>query len=225
MEALRVLGIETATLVCGTALCRGEQVIAECRLNVKNVHSEKLTRLISDLTAGANVGLEAVDGIAVSIGPGSFTGLRIGLSVAKGLAFALDHPLVPVSTLEALAAQAPLLEGTVCAVVASRRNEIFAAVFERRGGEVIRKTEDRALALADLLNEVSGPALVVGSGAHLVADLRQPHLMIAPPLFCLASPYAVARLGAEKLGRGETAEIDALEPTYLKAFEPGATRS
>jgi tRNA threonylcarbamoyladenosine biosynthesis protein TsaB len=225
LEPLRVLGIETATQVCGVALCRGEQLIAESRLNIKNVHSEKLTRLISDLAAAANFHLKALDGIAVSIGPGSFTGLRIGLSVAKGLAFALESPLVPISTLEALAAHAPALEGTVCAVLSSRRNEIFAAVFERHGDRVVRKTEDKALALADLLNEVSGPALVVGSGTHLVAELRQPHLKIAPPPFCLASPYAVARLGAEKLHRGETADIDALEPAYLKAFEPGVSVS
>jgi len=225
VEALRILGIETATQVCGAALCRGEQLIAESRLNIKNVHSEKLTRMISDLAARTDFHLKGLDGIAVSIGPGSFTGLRIGLSVAKGLAFALERPLVAVSTLEALAAQAPTLDGRVCAVVSSRRGEIFAAVFRRRGSEVIRESEDKALALADLLNEVPGAALVVGSGAQLVGELHPPRKVIAPEPFCLASPYAVARLGAQKLARGETAAVDELEPSYLKAFEPGVKSS
>lgn len=223
MEGVRVLGIETATQVCGVALCRGEQLLAESRLNIKNVHSEKLTRLISELAAQAGFDLKALDGIAVSIGPGSFTGLRIGLSVAKGLAFALERPLLAVSTLEALAAQAPTTEGAVCAVIASRKDEVFAAVFERRGGAVVRRTKDMALALADLLQHVSGSALVVGNGAYLVAQLHRAHLRIAPAPFSLASGYSVARLGAEKLRKGEIADVDRVEPSYLKPFSPTAS--
>lgn len=217
-----MLGIETATQVCAVALCRGDDLIAETRLNIGRVHSEKLAGVIDNLSGASDFRLADVSGVAVSIGPGSFTGLRIGLSVAKGLAFALGKPLVAISTLAALAAQAPLLEGTVCAVVASRKGEVFAALFERRGLEVVRKSEDLALPLERLPEVLSGPALVVGEGAERVESLGLPEVRIAPEPFRLSSAFSVARLGAEKLRRREVEDLATLEPAYLKAFQPGA---
>ncbi len=135
-----VLGIETATAVCAVALVDDDVVRAERRYEIPQAHSEKLMECVDDCLKSAGLILSSIDGIAISIGPGSFTGLRIGLSVAKGLAFAAGKPLVGVPTLEALALQ-PVrkdigeADDVIVPMIDARRDEVYTAIFRRHGQE------------------------------------------------------------------------------------------
>ncbi|MBN2355030.1 tRNA (adenosine(37)-N6)-threonylcarbamoyltransferase complex dimerization subunit type 1 TsaB, partial [candidate division KSB1 bacterium] len=119
-----ILGIETATQVCGVALARDGVLLCEYRSNMKNIHARVLTASIEKIWQDAQVEAGQLNGIAVSIGPGSFTGLRIGLSTAKGIAFAVGCPIMAVPTLQALAHQAPVTAGTICPILRSRPDQV-----------------------------------------------------------------------------------------------------
>ncbi len=136
-----ILQIETATTVCSVALAAEGQILACIEANQRNIHAEKITVFIGELLASTRTSYQQLDAIAVSSGPGSYTGLRIGVSVAKGLSFALDKPLISVETLEAMAdgyiAQFEPDENTLlCPMIDARRMEVFTAVFDAKGNRV-----------------------------------------------------------------------------------------
>ena len=136
-----VLGIETSTTQGGVAIIDADRVLCESVLNVEVTHSERLLPAIDRALGEARVSLEALGGIAVSIGPGSFTGLRIGLSTAKGLAYATGLSLVGVSTLEAMARALPAARWQICQVLDARKQEVYAALFRHESGALRRITE------------------------------------------------------------------------------------
>jgi tRNA threonylcarbamoyladenosine biosynthesis protein TsaB len=178
--------------------------------------------LIDEALAQAGVALGDLDGIAVSIGPGSFTGLRIGLGLAKGLCYARGLPLVPVPTLEALAhvARAPV-GATVCAALDARRRECWAALF-RVGddGAMIRLAEDFTAAPDALAARLPSGAIVVGDAGAAYADvLGARGATVLPAEASEPSGGIVARLGARRLARGEHADPGTLEPTYVRPPE------
>ncbi|MCR3923329.1 MAG: tRNA (adenosine(37)-N6)-threonylcarbamoyltransferase complex dimerization subunit type 1 TsaB, partial [Firmicutes bacterium] len=126
---LYVLGIDTATLVCSAAVVSEEKILAEYTLHVKKTHSERLLPLIDTLLRDAGLTPRDLDAVAISVGPGSFTGLRIGMVTAKALGQALQLPLCGVSTLTALAAQHPYFPGLVCPILDARREQVYQALF------------------------------------------------------------------------------------------------
>jgi tRNA threonylcarbamoyladenosine biosynthesis protein TsaB len=161
--------------------------------------------------------LESLEGVAVSAGPGSFTGLRAGIAFAKGLAFAGGLPLVGVSTLEANACQASRPAGTLlCVANDARRGEVYAALF-RLGpsGEVERCWPDRAWRPADLLEALPDGAVLAGDACRILLPDGGADDRVCVPL--LPSGGVVACLGAEALARGERARLGEFEPTYVRA--------
>src|SRR5579872_3342845 len=135
-----ILQIETATTVCSVALAEDGKMLACKEVEQRNIHAEKITVFIGEILNEAGKSYDALDAIAVSTGPGSYTGLRIGVSTAKGLSFALDKPLIPVDTLAAMADGFKLQDGTVvtshvllCPMIDARRMEVFTAVFDVHG--------------------------------------------------------------------------------------------
>jgi len=126
-----LLGIETSTQICAASLTHDEQLIAESRVNIRNIHAAMLFPMIHSILTLSSFKQHELDGIAVSIGPGSFTGLRIGLSAAKGIALGCDIPIMSVPTLQALASNAPVKNGYICPVLQSRANEFYAAIYIR----------------------------------------------------------------------------------------------
>ncbi|HEX8953917.1 MAG TPA: tRNA (adenosine(37)-N6)-threonylcarbamoyltransferase complex dimerization subunit type 1 TsaB, partial [Polyangia bacterium] len=163
-----MLALDTATLHAGAALWRDGALVAE-RRRVVTTHSEALLQMIDELFVEASVAPTDVDAIACGAGPGSFTGLRIGLSTAKGLCFALGKPLVMVSSLAALAARAP--DGRVCATLDAFKGEVYAGLFDVRGGVPVRDGDEAALPPAKLLLQLDGVDYVVGSGAQKYREL------------------------------------------------------
>ena len=162
------LSLDTSSKSCSCALCDGELLLAECYLNAGLTHSRTLTRLIEDALAHAERDTGDIERIAVSVGPGSYTGLRIGLSAAKGMALANGLPCAGVSTLYALAHNLACCDGVICAVLDARVGQVFAALFEGKDGTVSRLTEDDALTLERLGELLPDGAWLVGDGAELV---------------------------------------------------------
>ena len=198
-------------------------MLAEVAQPESRTHVATLPALIAEVLAEARVTIEEVEGIAVSIGPGSFTGLRIGLALAKGIAFAGGVPLVGVPTLEALAWAAEASPGdTICAALDARKHEVYAALFTATGTGPRRLTPDLALAPALLAARLAPPCVVVGDAAAVYEVLRHPGHTVRP--FATHHPRGgvVARLGWEYLTAGPVVNAGALEPTYVRA--PDAER-
>ena len=218
-----VLGVETSTMQGGVALVGDGGMVSEYTLNVEATHSERLLPTIDRMLQDACIALEGLGGIAVSIGPGSFTGLRIGLSTVKGLAYATGLPVVSVPTLEALAWAVPAARWQVCPVLDARKQEVYAALFQHEAGGLRRLMEDVALAPEDLCGRIRKPTLFLGDGVEAYGDLFR-HLLgdkvLLPPLASRgARPACVAELGRGRLLRGERDAVESLVPRYLRPSE------
>jgi len=161
-----ILSIETSTKTCSLALHKGEELLSEYNLHVENSHSEVLSIMINDLLSNVNLSLQALDGVAVSIGPGSYTGLRIGVSTAKGLAYALDIPILKVDTLEAMAYEVShyVQEGVLYPMIDARRMEVYTMQVDRHA-KVIKAAYP--LILEDTtFDTIDQKAYLFGNGAE-----------------------------------------------------------
>ncbi len=212
------LGIETATDVCSVALFEDDHLVADRTVSEPRSHAAQLVPLIQEIFRSESKAVEDVDVIAVSAGPGSYTGLRIGASTAKGLAFASDAALVAVGTLEALALGCT--QSTthyVLTVIPSRRDEVYAAIYDVSGPFPSLVQEPTAVELnnlADWLPEydlhLAGPA---ANQVLEMTDSERLHFIDAAP-----SAIHVARIGIERFKNGVIENVAEWEPYYLKAF-------
>ena len=218
-----VLGVETSSMQGGVALVGDRGLVSESILNVEATHSERLLPAIDRMLHEAGIGPENLGGIAVSIGPGSFTGLRIGLSTVKGLAYATGLPIVSVPTLEALAWSLPAARWQICPVLDARKQEVYTALFQHESGELLRLMEDVALTPEVLCDRIRKPTLFLGDGADAYDELFRRRLgdkMLLPPLANRgARPACVAELGRIRLLRGERDVAESLVPRYLRPSE------
>jgi tRNA threonylcarbamoyladenosine biosynthesis protein TsaB len=227
---MRVLGIETATSVCGVALVDGMRVQAERSLDERYAHAERLFGFLDEVLESAAVGLPAIQGIGVSIGPGSFTGLRIGLSVAKGLHLATGIPVVAVPTLEALAlhgsADARAAGGdALLAVLDARRGEVYWQLFVPGDPMVRVLTDVHDGPVQEIIGSIPpGRIVVTGEARQQVADglvtagmqASRVHVLNEPAAAC--SAVAVAMLAGMMMDAGVRHDIATLEPRYIKEF-------
>ena len=220
-----ILAIETSGKQASVALFTGETCLGQARSDGSQTHSVTLLPLVHNLLETSSMTMGEIDAIAVARGPGSFTGLRIGLAAAKGLALALDKPVIGVSSLEAIAQQAKEYAPghTICAVMDARRLQVYNALFTVQGGRLIRQTEDRAISIEDLFAEKQGdkPYVLVGDGAMLCYEqqkARGVEEIILPQELCIQSAFGV---GIEAIGKqGEHAH--SVNPEYLR--KPQAER-
>jgi tRNA threonylcarbamoyladenosine biosynthesis protein TsaB len=219
---MKILAIETSTMLGGVAIADEKGLIAETRLNVKSTHSERLMATIDEQLRQSDLVLGDIDVFAVASGPGSFTGLRIGLSTAKGLCYATGKPLVMVPTLEAFARSFPFSKHPVCVMLDARRGEVYAAVFQWDGG-FVKLLDEVSAAPEDLFRDVASPVVLAGEGAlvyreRLVAVLGE-RAMFAPLEKMVPSPADVAMLGLEKALQGEFTDASSAEPFYIRKSE------
>ncbi len=217
---MKILALESSALAASAAVCEDEELIAQSFQRTGLTHSATLMPMAEDLLKNAGLTLREIDVIAVAAGPGSFTGLRIGVSAAKGLAWALDKPCAPCSTLEAMAWQTAHLEGELCPVMDARRRQVYNARFRGEGGRPVRLTQDRAISVEELLEEIkkSGKAqILVGDGARLCYNAFQEEgvpVRLAPPHLLFQTAWGVARLGLELARADRLVSAAALAPEY-----------
>ena len=202
---MKLLAIESSGLVASAAVFADDTIVAEFTVNNKQTHSQTLLPMIDQVVTMSGIDLKEIDAIATTSGPGSFTGLRIGAATAKGLGLALHKPIVPITTLEALAFRLAGREGNICPMMDARRNQVYAGVY--RVGDMLLEcvTGQKAVSIEDYiteLNDLGDPVTVLGDGvpAHMN---RQ-------------SAASVAVLGARYYDEGKIVSAEAFRPDYLR---------
>lgn len=218
---MNILAIDSSAKAASAAVVSEEAVLASFHLDVKLTHSQTLMPMCQQVLACAGLTMEDIHGIAVSKGPGSFTGLRIGMAAVKGLAFAKNLPCVGVSTLKSLAYNLQGFEGIACAVMDARRNQVYNALFALRDGTVSRLCEDRAISVEELKAELSDfnqPVFLVGDGAQLClrAMPELPRLRLAPLAVRTARAASVGVAALPDFLSGNTVDAETLMPAYLR---------
>ena len=222
------MGIETSTMQGGVALLSEQGLLSEYLLNVKATHTERLLPLIDRALRDAGITLSHVDGLAVAVGPGSFTGLRIGISTAKGLAIGAGKPLVGVPTLEAMAWTLPFCLHSICPILDARKGEVYCGLFRHEGERLIRLMEEAVLSPDSLVTRIQAPTVFLGDGLAVYGKIlksRLKELALFPPLAQRGGKAAaVAELGRSRLLQGQRDEISELAPRYLRPSEAELTR-
>jgi len=196
---------------------RDGELLGEAVYRDERSHTRSLTQLVERVLADAGLGITDVEALAVSIGPGSFTGLRVGLALAKGIAFAGGLPIAAVSTLEALAWTAEAAPGeTVCAALDARKQEVYAALFTMTAGGPRRDSPDEALAPATLAARLRPGCILVGDAGDVYGSVLGARVVLRP--FATHHPRGgvVARLGWQRLRAGAAEPIGPLEPVYVR---------
>ena len=238
---MKILAVETSTLLGGIALSDDiAGLVAETRMNIKTTHSERLMAQIDSVLQHSGTQLSDIDVFAAAIGPGSFTGLRIGLSTVKGLSYATGNPLVAVPTLEALAWHFPYSSYPVCTLLDARKQEVYAAVFQWNIDGFLRIIDEVSIGICPLLDNIgditkkvshaqsarqhtSGKVIFTGEGSALYrADIIRhmgPDALFATPDKMVPSPAHVATLGLKKAMRSEFSEPIGLVPLYIRRSE------
>lgn len=212
------LAFESSAKAASVALVRDGKLISQYSQCSGLTHSRTLLPMAEDMLKNAELGLDKVDVFAVAYGPGSFTGIRIGVSTVKGLAWATEKPCVGVSTLEAMAWHGLAAGGYICPVMDARRSQVYNGLFKIEGEKPIRLCEDRAIALpllGDELKKLDAPVFLVGDGAELTAAyLKEQGLpyVLAPDNLRWQSAWGVAMAAMGKT----PGNADELLPVYLR---------
>lgn len=216
---MNLLAIETSTEACSVALIHGDEVIARSEVAPRR-HAELVLPMADNLLAEAGLGRHALDAIAVGRGPGAFTGVRLGISLAQGMALALDVPVVTVSSLAALALEAPEDEAATLAVIDARMGEIYAASFRRSdNGGLIALDEERVCLPQSLVLPEQTQWHVVGTGWATYADELRRHLtgeLLTAKGACYPQARHVAELAAREFAAGRASAPEHALPVYLR---------
>lgn len=219
---MKILAFDSSAVSASVALVEDGKLLAESYLNVGLTHSATLMPMTQQLLQASNCKLEDVDALAVSAGPGSFTGLRIAVSCVKGIAAALNKKCVAVSTLEAMAYNLPPIgEFTICAVMDARCKQFYNALFKVQNGEITRLCDDRAIMvdkLGEELKNISGDIVLVGDGSPLAFSMLADNnnVKLPPDNLRFQKASSVAAAAIKKYNNNETVSAAALMPSYLR---------
>ncbi|HHV34306.1 MAG TPA: tRNA (adenosine(37)-N6)-threonylcarbamoyltransferase complex dimerization subunit type 1 TsaB [Syntrophomonadaceae bacterium] len=222
---MRVLGIETSTPVVSVAVAADSQVLGEFSLTTKRGHMEHLLPLIDQLLDGLGIAVDDLDGFAASVGPGSFTSLRVGLATCKALAHSVNKPVADVPTLDVLAWELQGTSGLICPVLTARRNEVYTAVYVSSHSGIKRLSSYLALNPLGLAQRLQGELRTkitfTGEGAkkHWTSfqDCLEDRAFLADPARMLPRAGQTAILGTEILSREGGKEPGSVEALYIKS--------
>ena len=222
---MKILGIDTSTPIGSVAVIDGDNLVAEHTLNIVQAHSSRLMPAIDGILKWSDITADTLDGCAVGIGPGSFTGIRIGVATIKSLCYALDKPIVGVSTLEAIAYNLRWTNGIICPLLDARRSEVYGAIFQG-GSEWQRLSEDLCLSIEALLDRldphISSNRTInfVGDGLATYGDAVRERLNervhFADPIFNVPRGATIAHLGKQRLQNGDIDDYWTLVPNYVR---------
>ncbi|MFH0930655.1 MAG: tRNA (adenosine(37)-N6)-threonylcarbamoyltransferase complex dimerization subunit type 1 TsaB [Candidatus Zixiibacteriota bacterium] len=220
---MKILGIDTATPILALGIVDEDKVLSEIRFNAGQTHAQILLPSIEKILKDSSLELQDLDGIALSIGPGSFTGLRIGLATAKGLCFASGKPLLTVPTLDGLVYFNRSLPYPLVPILDAKKNEVYSAVYNSREGVLERTSDYWVLSVEKLVAKIPEEVIFLGSGLEVFQD-RLKELCGEKAHFLagernLPSGSSIACLGLEKFGRSEFEDLEKAEPLYLRSSE------
>lgn len=221
---MKILAVDTTAAAASAALCEDGFLCGEYYVNIKQTHSQTIMPMAVSLLKSCGLTPKDIDLFAVSCGPGSFTGVRIGVAAIKGLALPFETPCAAVSSLEALAYNLSGIDAVVCSVMDARRNQFYNALFENSGGNVKRLTPDRAIAFTDLEQEISQivslgkKVFLVGDGAKICYNNLngKTNVETAPFNLLYARASSVAAVGMEIYNSGKAISAGDLLPSYLR---------
>lgn len=217
---MRLLALDTTSHGCSVAISDDHRILAELIIEKKETHSKHLMSLIDSAIHVAGMALDDLDAFAVARGPGSFTGLRIGLSTIKGICFATEKPLVGVSSLEALAQGAAGFGFPVCPIIDARKNEVYQALYSFEDGRCLTLQSPRAVGKEHLCDEIKGKTVFIGSGVHVFGDVICHNLgdraVIPHPGFHHIKARYICEIAENLLLNGGGDETLGLIPSYIR---------
>jgi len=221
---MKILAIETSTMMGSVAIMDENGLIAEYCLNIKTTHSERLMKTIDAILRDSSLTIKDIEGYAVSIGPGSFTGLRIGLGTVKGLAYVTKKPVAAIPTLDALSYNIPFSKYNICPMLDARKNEVYTSLYRfKENGELLKLVDDSVIRPEILIKDIKGPTVFLGEGAVIYRDLIKKILgdnaRFAPYAQNLPSAANVAELGLKALLSGDKKDPETLVPKYIRKSE------
>ena len=227
---MKILALETSAKAVSAAVSEDGKILCSGYQDTGLTHSRTLMPIVEHILKNTGLTVADMDAIAVAAGPGSFTGIRIGVAAAKGLAFAADKPAVGVSTLAAMARNVAFCDGLVICAMDARRQQVYNALFEAKDGQLTRLTPDRAIALEELAEELRSdprPKTVVGDGAKLcLAHLTAAGIpcRLAPAHLVMQNAISVALEAEAMAAKGKLVSAQALEPVYLRPAQADRLR-
>ena len=218
-----ILGIETATLICGVALADDSGLVADYRLHRGLSHAEILPTVVERVMAEAGIDKDVISGIAVSCGPGSFTGLRIGIGFAKGLTLGWSKPMLTVPTMDGMVAVLPGVAEWACVLLKARKGEAYRGLYRWSGSNWITEEEIRTVMDSEISDGLrDGPVVFLGEGAEMyragILETIQNARFVTSSL-THPSGYGVALAGLHLLKEGKTVDPDSAVPMYIKRFQ------
>ena len=223
---MKILAIDSSGLVASVAVVTDEDVIAEYTFNYKKTHSITLMPMVEEIIKKLELDLNVIDGIAVSAGPGSFTGLRIGASTGKGLGLALNKPMICIPSLDALAFNLFKTDSLICPIMDARRNQVYTGIYEFIGDEFITIKSQIAVEIneiADEINQLNKSVIFLGDGVPVYKDILRELLKVpfyfAPVHVSKQRAGAVGALWIEYMKKGIVVSADEFEPIYLRASQ------
>jgi len=222
---MKVLGVDTSSPCAGLGIVSDDGVVAEITICLQDTHSRRLIPSIDTLLENARVELTELDGMAVSIGPGSFTGLRVGLSTIKGLALATGIPVVGVPTLDALAHNVHFARQIICAMIDARKGEVFVALYRGRGEDGVERVTPYLAVSPDRVPEIipEEETIFLGNGVRVCRDVIKKRVglrtLCAPEHLSVVRGTVVAELGRRSLLAGEADVLASLAPVYVRASD------
>ncbi|MEF9917298.1 MAG: tRNA (adenosine(37)-N6)-threonylcarbamoyltransferase complex dimerization subunit type 1 TsaB [Lachnospiraceae bacterium] len=229
---MRILALDSSGLVASVAVVEDDQTLAEYTVNYKKTHSQTLLPMLDEVVRMLELDLNTVDAIAISGGPGSFTGLRIGSATAKGLGLALEKPLIHVPTLEGLAYNLVGTEGIVCPILDARRNQVYTGMYQFQTGKfIIRKTQMAIEVdeLINMLNEMKEPVTFLGDGVPVYHKQLKDKLLVnytfAPPHMNRQRGAAIGALGMLYYQQGKIETAANHQPDYLRVSQAERERN
>lgn len=218
---MRILALDCSAISASCAVLEDEKIIASSYANVKLTHSETLLPMLENTLAAAKLSLGDIDALAINSGPGSFTGIRIGISAVKGIAEPRNLPCASVSTLYSIACLHKNFSGVVLAAMDARCNQVYSALFKTENGVITRLCEDKAVLVDEIINELDQTddnIIIAGDGAALFSDYakKNDNIKISNEPNLYQNAIGVAIAAKEILDRGEGISAEELSPVYLR---------
>jgi len=219
---MNILTIDTSTIVASAAILNEEKLIGEVIINHQKKHSEKLMVAIDHLLSDGGLSIKDIDVFGVVAGPGSFTGLRIGMATIKGFAQALNKPVVGVSSLESLAMNIPCSTGFICPVLDAQRNQTYTGIFHFDQGRLVRDMPDAVMKIDDLIKELQkypGDIYFLGDGLPRFSEVLVagcPQGKVVPNYLNMNRASSAAALVLERVLKGEISHYRDIEPVYIR---------